>query len=112
MKLKLWQRAWSNHRMRSVRSSPLRLWIAGQIQNPVGVQLSTDELQFFGVEGLEDNDREEDESDDRPIFSPPILQLADNCIAELNSITDSQSDYNVGKYMVALEIIEQHTTGN
>ena len=107
-KLKLWQRAWSNHRMRSVRSSPLRLWIAGQVQNPVGLHLSADELQLYGVEGLDDVGNDQEESD-RPIFSPPVLELTVDCITELNSIASSQGDYNVGKYMMALEIIERHT---
>ena len=110
-KLKLWQRAWSNHRMRTVRSSPLRLWIAGQVQNPVGVELSADELQLYGAEGLEDIGVDEAESD-RPFFAPPILELTVDCMTELNSFTSSQGDYNVGKYMKTLEIIELHTTGH
>ncbi|CAH3188341.1 unnamed protein product, partial [Porites evermanni] len=30
-KLKIWQNAWSRHRIHTVRSSPLRLWLAGQM---------------------------------------------------------------------------------
>ena len=104
-KLKLWQRAWSNHRIRSVRSSPLRLWVAGQVQNPVGLHLSADEFQFYGVEGIEDIGEGQEEPD-RTIFSPPMLELTVDCTTELNSITSSQDDYNVGKYMMALEISE------
>ena len=92
-KLKLWQRAWSNHRIRFVRSSPLRLWVAGQVQTPVGLHLSADELQFYGVEGIEDIGEDQEEPD-RPIFSPPMLELTVDCTTELNSITSSQGDYN------------------
>ena len=35
-KLELWRNTWARHRVRTIRSSPLRLWVAGQLQNPVG----------------------------------------------------------------------------
>ena len=109
-KLKLWQKAWSNHRMRTVRSSLLRLWVAGQVQNPVGFELSADELRWYGAGDLEDIGVGKAESD-RPIFAPPILEFTVDCMTELNSIRSSQGDYNVGRYMKTHEIIEQHTTG-
>jgi hypothetical protein len=62
-KLKIWQRAWSNHRMRTTKSSPFRLWIAGQAQNPTGLDKSTVNWQNFGIEGNvdhEDDPREEE----------------------------------------------------
>ena len=33
------QRAWANHRMRTTKTNPLRLWIAGQAQNPVDLDI-------------------------------------------------------------------------
>jgi hypothetical protein len=65
--------------------------IVRQVQNPVRVQLSVDELQLYGVEGLEDIGGEQEEPG-RPIFSPPILELTDDCITDINSIISSQSD--------------------
>ena len=40
-KLELWRNAWSRHHMRTVRSSPIRLWVSGQVQNSVGIELSS-----------------------------------------------------------------------
>ena len=33
-KLQMWRKAWANHRMRTTRSSPLRLWMANVNQLP------------------------------------------------------------------------------
>ncbi|VDH94773.1 Hypothetical predicted protein [Mytilus galloprovincialis] len=37
--------------MRTTKPSPVNIWIAGQIQNPVGTQLSERDLVDYGVEG-------------------------------------------------------------
>jgi len=37
-KSELWRNAWSRHRIRTMKSSPLRVWVAGQLHNPVGVE--------------------------------------------------------------------------
>ena len=36
-KLKIWQQAWSSHRMRTTKRSPMQLWLSSQMQNPVGL---------------------------------------------------------------------------
>ena len=43
-KLQIWQRAWANDRMRTTKTSPLRQWIAGQAQNPVGLDIPLHDL--------------------------------------------------------------------
>ncbi|VDH96884.1 Hypothetical predicted protein, partial [Mytilus galloprovincialis] len=48
----IWVDAWSCHRLRTTRSSPLALWVAGQMQNPVGAIPECD-LQYYGVEGFD-----------------------------------------------------------
>ena len=35
--LSAWCSAWTTHRIRTTSSSPLQLWVAGQLQNPVGM---------------------------------------------------------------------------
>ncbi|CAC5367459.1 unnamed protein product [Mytilus coruscus] len=50
-RLQLWETAWAGHRMRTVKSSSLILWSSGQLQNPVGIQLSKTELLEYGLEG-------------------------------------------------------------
>ena len=37
-KLNMWNRARLQHRLRTVRSSPVRMWVAGQLQTPVGIE--------------------------------------------------------------------------
>ena len=37
-KLNMWNRAKLQHRLRTVRSSPVRMWVAGQLQTPVGIE--------------------------------------------------------------------------
>ena len=107
-KLRIWQKAWSNHRMRTTRSSPYRLWIAGQAQNPTGLDQSIADWQNFGVEG--NVDLEDDlEEEGRPIFSPPVLELSENCRSELASIVSHENNYRVEHYMLALEIIQRNT---
>ncbi|CAG2246417.1 unnamed protein product [Mytilus edulis] len=50
-RLDIWTQAWASHRMRTTKSSPVNIWIAGQIQNPVGTQLSERDLVDYGLEG-------------------------------------------------------------
>ena len=49
--LNVWKKAWENHRMRTTKTSPRRLWVSGQLNNPVGIELTDEELQFYGIEG-------------------------------------------------------------
>lgn len=49
-RLSLWARAWSTHRLRTVRSSPHALWISGQLQSPVGFDLPSAYLNDDGTE--------------------------------------------------------------
>ena len=48
-KLDAWRHAWSKHRIRTIKTSPLRLWVAGQINCPLD-DMSEDQLRkFWGV---------------------------------------------------------------
>lgn len=85
-KLQTWQNAWANNRMRTIRSSPLKLWMNGQAQNPIGLDLPIGNAHEYGVEGSIDDHHEHDDEETRPIFSPPVLEFSENCITELNSI--------------------------
>ena len=50
-KLDAWRHAWSKHRIRTIKTSPIRLWVSGQINSPTD-GLAEDEVLNFGVEGL------------------------------------------------------------
>ena len=40
-KLDVWRHAWSKHHVRTIKTSPLRLWVAGQINCPLDTWLKT-----------------------------------------------------------------------
>ncbi|CAC5405039.1 unnamed protein product [Mytilus coruscus] len=67
-KSKFWVDAWSCHRLLTTRSSPLVLWVAGQLQNPVGA-IPECNLQYYGVEGFDNSSLEQD-GNSRPVFCP------------------------------------------
>ena len=73
-KLELWRNAWSRHRMRTIKSSLICLWISGQVQNPVGIELSS-------AEGVLDEERVEDGC---PIFEAPGA-LSEQCFEILRN---------------------------
>ena len=50
-KLNARRHAWSKHRIWSIKTSPIRLWVLGQINSPTD-GLTEDEVLNFGVEGL------------------------------------------------------------
>ena len=81
-KLDIWNRAWSQHRLRTARSSPIRMWVAGQLQTPVGIELESEAISSYDVEGFI-NDEAEDGSQRRPMFQPLSVQLSDNYMQQL-----------------------------
>jgi hypothetical protein len=107
-KLQIWQRAWANHRMRTIKTSPLRLWIAGQAQNPVGLDTPLHDLNQYGVKGNIDDESDENE-EGRPIFSPPVVEFDERCLAELNAVVPNPSNHWIDQFMTNLEIITRHS---
>ena len=108
-KLLIWQHAWSRHRMRTTKSSPIRLWMAGQLQNPTGIALDNDAIQYFGTEGQvnEDNDLFEES---RPIFEGPP-SVSEQCLQILSDeIPNMWASHNHGidVYQHAVQIITDH----
>ena len=104
-KLELWRNAWSRHCMRTVKSSPVRLWVSGQLQNPVVIELSSAELQSYGAEGGLDEERVEDR---RPILEAPGA-LSQQCFEILRNQVPSNwtsSNYGIDVYLTVLDFIE------
>lgn len=111
-KLDIWNRAWSQHRMRTTRSSPIRMWVSGQLQNAVGIELRSDDVNTYAMEGFVHDDEEQDGSG-RPIFNPPALQLDDQCKEQLDSEVPStwtSSNHGIDVYLNALRIVQSHAT--
>ncbi|XP_057295760.1 uncharacterized protein LOC130624204 [Hydractinia symbiolongicarpus] len=94
-KLEWWRQAWSTHRLRTVNSSPIRLWVSGQMTNPVGIAPHEVD-QLYGVEGYLSTEEEEPEGNERPIFVFH-QQISQNCFQELSeTITDDSKHENSG----------------
>ena len=79
--LRTWQKAWSRHRICTVRSSPFRLRLAGQMQDPVGPEVSTLDLNNYGVEGIVNEDQ--DNRGSRPVFCSLATEIDEQCKTEL-----------------------------
>lgn len=110
-KLSVWREAWAHHiyRIRTVKSSPIYLWISGQLQNAVG--LDDNDLEMYGVEGLLESSEILVPEDTRPVlFSALSNVVSDRCLAELNEpIPDTSTWINVDRgtqmYNQVLDII-------
>ncbi|CAG2254996.1 unnamed protein product [Mytilus edulis] len=78
--------------MRTTKSSPVNNWIAGQIQNPVGTQLSEQDLVDYGLEGNIDAANIMD--DGRPIFEPINIAINDQRIMRADFNRTEQPHHN------------------
>lgn len=72
-RLDIWRKAWSNHRIRTIRSSPTRLWLSGQINFPVDAPLAIEDIAHYGVDG--NVNTVDDVEDERPIYIAPIYGI-------------------------------------
>ena len=52
--LDVWRQAWSKHRMRTIKSSPICLWVSGQINSTPDGDLLPEQLLHYGVERVVD----------------------------------------------------------
>lgn len=109
-KLEIWKDAWARHRLRTARSSPLRLFMAGSINCPVDTPLTDSETELYGVEGNIQLDVNHT-NDQRPSLSPLVLDFGADCETELlqNCPSDWHSDnYGINIYMKAVDILQRH----
>ncbi|XP_076081010.1 uncharacterized protein LOC143051900 isoform X2 [Mytilus galloprovincialis] len=104
-KLCIWREAWARHRLRTAKSSPIRLWLAGQMNNPIGTQndLAVEDEEFYGVEGALF-----DEENPRPIYHSLTFTPSHECKTELQEQCPSgwtSTAYGMDVFLTALEII-------
>ena len=91
--------------VRTMKSSPLPVWVAGQLQNPVGIEDDFIDVEHYGVEGVLRDERDEDS---RPIFEMPHT-LSDHCLESLRNKVPSSwtsTNYGIDVYLQALSITE------
>lgn len=101
-KLQIWSRAWSYHRMRTTRRSPIQMWVSGQIQNPTGIELTGEAIPNYGVEGIVQEDR---------TGHSLSFVLSDQCKQQLNDqIPAHWRNHEVDHYIKAVNIIKHHNS--
>ena len=107
-KLERWKQAWSTHRLRTVNSSPIRLWVSGQMTHPIGV--APDNVDEFY--GAEDYNNTEEQEDTRPIFEFDGIPLSEDCLRDLENLLsiDQREDCGISHYNEAVRIITQYQT--
>ena len=74
-KLDVWRHAWSKHRLRTGKSSPVRLWVSRQMNCLVENYILPSELEMYDVEGVITN---EFVADNRLIFYASNEELLTN----------------------------------
>lgn len=87
----------------------MQLWISGQLQNPIGLELTENETNAYGIEGFINEDAGE-AGDDRPIFQAPHVEISYECLAALNqSIGEDwlSDNYGIDKFDQAVYIINR-----
>ena len=114
-KLKLWMTAWSNHRMRTTGTSPLRLWLSSEMQNPVGLTeaaTATEELADYGIEGIL---FETEGINERPVLNPPEMSLSQDCQSELARAIPQEGplhNHGIDSYLTAVDVIQHYLNDN
>lgn len=107
-RMKVWRKAWGNHRMRTTKTTPWKLWLSGQMNNPVGIDLSTEDMRFYGVEGDVEENENLNVPRQRPIFSAPEI-LPQNVIELINDTGNSdiyEDSTGINCYLNVLHIVQ------
>lgn len=104
-KINIWKRAWENHRMRTTKTSPLKLWISGQMNNPVGINISEEDLKLYGIEGDIGDVESTEGVSARPIFSAPRV-LNSNVSDTLNNNVNPESYRDVTGIDLFINVLE------
>lgn len=102
-KLDFWAKAWASHRMRTTKSSPLTMWILGQMLNQIGI-VDEHDLHNYGTEGYTDHFETED--GERPIFQP-LPRISDQCTQVLQEELPSprmSMNHGINDYIKCVEI--------
>ena len=81
------------------------------LQNPVGIELESEAINSYGLEGFIDDNDAGDDSEGRPLFPPPTFQLNDNCMQQLQfEIPSLWTSSNVGidVFLKGLDIVQHY----
>lgn len=103
-KLGIWRNAWCKHRMRTAKSSPLRLFKAGEMNIPVEQPHTDHEVEVAS----DNNDIVAHGDNQRPVLNPSPFEVSNACKEELmlqcpqNWVSEN---HGIDIFLQALEII-------
>ena len=67
-KLDAWRQAWSKHRIRTIKTSPICLWVSGQMNSTSDDDLGPKQLLHYDVEGVAGGNSNEIANNGDPTF--------------------------------------------
>ena len=106
-KLDAWRDAWPKHRIRTLKTSPIRLWVLEQINSPTD-DLTEDKVLNFWFEGLI---AEDDQIDRRPTFCAPNDQILANHVVNQLDVAilfeSRPSNYGNDNFIKAKEMLSR-----
>ena len=109
-KFDAWRQVWSKHRIQTINTSPIHLWVLGEISSPTD-DLTEDEVLNFRVEGLI---AENGQIDCRPTFCAPTDQILTNhAVNQLDtaiSFESRLSNYQIDNFIKAKEILSRRSS--
>lgn len=107
-KLEVLRNAWAMHRLRTARSSPMRLFLAGSINTPVDIPLGAEEEVNYGVDG---NSNGVQEQNARPVLNPISFEINATCRSQLETHCPKDwisQHFDIDIYIKAVEIIKRY----
>ena len=105
------ENAWSKHRIRTMGSSPIKVWVSGQLSHPIGLA-PTEVDDFYGVEGIIEEANYENIISERPIFDAPFIiniltdQVLEVLNREINIELSMSNNFGIDNYLHAIQILE------
>ena len=101
-KLDIWCNAWASHRLRTTRSSPLQLYMAGEINSPISEPVVNNPPNLPSSTILQEG---------RPVLFPNMFEVTDICLDQLNihcPFDWASSNHGIDVYLKAINIIQAH----
>lgn len=105
-KLNIWREAWGSHRLRTVGTSPMRMWYSG-------VMSGTINTVNFEHNHDGENNPVNPPNNERPVFQPDHPEISEECLLRLSLECPSNwvcPNFGINVYQRALSIISEFIT--
>ena len=98
--------------MRTIKASPIRLWVSGQMNSTLDDDLNSEQLLHYGVERIVDGNDNGIADNDRPIFCSSTAEVfTEGVLSTLQREVPFQShpeNYGIENFIKAKTIIKEH----